>query len=190
MIGKRLLVAVAAPALFIGALAFLAAPAGAATTSLTASLSGSNEAGGGDANATGSASVTVDTASGEVCATVTSDITGAVAMHIHTGAKGVDGPVLVTLDAKKINSGATCDSVSAAVAGQIAADPAGYYVNIHTPALPKGAIRGQLAAQPSSVSAGSGGQADTGSTPNVAWLILAVAGAGLVGTAGWRLARR
>jgi hypothetical protein len=191
MIGRKFLVVVAGPALLAGALAFSASPAAAATTSLTASLSGANETGGkGDTKATGSASVTVDTTSGQVCATVTSDISGAVAMHIHKGAAGANGPVVVPFDAKKINAGSSCATVSATIAGQIAADPATYYFNVHTPAFPAGAIRGQLAAQASSVGAGSGGHAGTGSGPNPALLILVVAGAGIVGAAGWRLARR
>ena len=190
MIRKKFVAAVAAPVLLTAALAFSASPAVAASTSLTASLNGANEPGGGDATATGSATVTVDTASGQVCATVTSDVSGAVAMHIHKGASGVSGPVVVALDAKKINAGSGCATVTAAIAGQIAADPAGYYVNIHTPALPKGAIRGQLAAQASSVGAGSGGFAGSGSGPSAALLLLVVAGAMIVGAAGWRLARR
>jgi len=191
MIAKKFLVAVAAPAVIAGALAFSASPAEAASTSLTATLSGASETGsGGDAKATGSVSVTVDTSSGQVCATVTSDISGAVAMHIHKGAVGVSGPVVVPLDAKKINAGSSCATASAAVAGQIAADPSAYYFNIHTPSFPAGAIRGQLAAQASSVAAGTGGQAGSGSVPSPALIILVVAGAAVVGAAGWRLARR
>jgi hypothetical protein len=190
MIGKKFLVAVAAPGLLIGAFAFSASPAMAATTSLTASLSGANETGGGDTKATGSVSVTVDTTSGQVCATVTSDISGAVAMHIHKAAAGASGPVVVPFDAKKINAGSSCATVAAALAGQIAADPASYYFNIHTPTFSAGAIRGQLAAAATSVGAGSGGHAGSGSGPSSAVLILVVAGAGIVGAAGWRLARR
>jgi len=190
MISRNLLAAVAAPALLAAALAFSASPAVAASTSFTASLSGANEPGGGDPKATGSATVTADTSSGQVCATVTSDVSGAVAMHLHKGASGVAGPVVVTFDAKKINAGSTCGTVSAAIAGQIAADPAGYYVNVHTPAFPKGAVRGQLTAQANSVGAGSGGFAGHDSGPNPALLILVVVGAATVGAAGWRLARR
>ena len=191
MIKKTFLAAIAAPALLTAALAFSASPAVAASSSFTATLTGASEPSGGDASATGSATVTVDTTSGQVCATVTSDVSGAVAMHVHKGAAGVSGPVVVALDAKKINAGSSCATVPAALAGQIAAGPAGFYVNVHTPALPKGAIRGQLAAQASSVGAGSGGYASTGSGPNQALLILVVfAGAAVVGAAGWRLARR
>jgi hypothetical protein len=191
MNARKALLVVTAPALVAGIVGMSASQAVASTTALTASLSGANESGGaGDPKASGSVSLTVDTTSGQVCATVTSGITGAVAMHIHKGAAGANGPVVVPLDAKKINGGASCATAAATLAGQIAADPASYYFNVHTPAFPAGAIRGQLAVQPSSVAAGSGGQAGTGSGPDPVLLIVVVAGAAVVGAAGWRLARR
>ena len=161
MIGKKFLLAATGPAVLAGALVFSAGTALAATASLTASLTGANEVGGGDTTATGSVTVTVNTTSGQVCATVKSDIVGAVAMHIHQGAAGVNGPVVVPLDATKINAGASCATATVALAGQIAANPAGFYFNVHTPTFPGGAIRGQLAAGVASVAAGSGGQAGT-----------------------------
>lgn len=140
---------------------------------------------------TGKATVTVDASSGEVCAKVTSTVKGAAAMHIHKGASGANGAVVVTLDVKSINGGSICAKGTAAVAGAIAADPAGYYVNIHTPAAPGGALRGQLAsATPSGVNAGSGGLAGTTQGTSVVLVALMVAGAGLAGAAGWRLVRR
>jgi CHRD domain len=190
MIGKKFLVAATAPAVIVGALAFSAGTAVAATTSLSATLSGTNEVGGGDPTATGSVTVTVNTTSGQVCATVKSDIVGAVAMHIHQAAAGVNGAVVVPLDATKINAGASCATATAALAAQIAANPAGFYFNVHTPGFPGGAIRGQLAAQVSSVAAGSGGQAGTDNSGiNPGLVILIVAGAGMIGAATWRLAR-
>ena len=190
MIGKKFLLAVTGPAVLVGALALSAGTALAATASLTASVNGANEVGGGDATATGTVAVTVNTTSGQVCATVKSDIAGAVAMHIHQGAAGVNGPVVVPLDATKINGAASCATATVALAGQIAANPAGFYFNIHTPAFPGGAIRGQLAARVASVAAGSGGQAGTnngGVNPIV--VLLVIAGAGTIGAATWRLAR-
>jgi hypothetical protein len=68
--------------------------------------------------------------------------------HIHVGAAGVNGPILVTLfegstDRKLILQAARLD-ITADVAARICADPAGFYVNYHTTDFPGGAIRGQL----------------------------------------------
>jgi CHRD domain len=190
MIPRAISVAIVAPALAGAALLFSAGVAFAAPQTLTANLSSSNEVGGA-AGLSGTATVTVDPSSGQVCAKVTSNVTGAVAMHIHKGASGANGPVVVPLDVKSINGASICATATAALATAIAADPAGYYVNIHTPAKPAGALRGQLAAAtPSGANAGSGGQAGTTSGTNLALVALMVAGAGLTGAAGWRLVRR
>jgi hypothetical protein len=68
--------------------------------------------------------------------------------HIHEGAEGVDGGVVVDLDldgfegtSEGCNEAAEADALQA-----IIDDPAGYYVNLHNEAFPGGAIRGQLAA--------------------------------------------
>ncbi len=202
MIRRAVSLAVAVPVLTAGALALSAGSAFAATTSLHADLSGANESKAGDASLKGTAEVTVDATSGQVCAKVTSNVSGAVAMHIHQGVAGKDGPVVLPLDAKTINGAQACVTASAALAKSIEANPAGFYVNIHTPKAPAGAVRGQLSAAstsagsagatgvaPSSVNAGSGGQAGT-SGPDGALLVLIVAGVGLTGAASWRLARR
>ena len=191
MIRRAVLLTAAAPVLTAGVLAVSAGAAFAATTSLHADLSGANESKAGDASLTGTAEVTVDAASGQVCAKVASNVSGAVAMHIHQGVAGKDGPVVLPLDPKTINGAKACVTAKAALAKSIEANPAGFYVNIHTPTAPAGAVRGQLSAAsaPSSVNAGSGGQAGT-SGPDGALLVLIVAGVGLTGAAGWRLARR
>jgi CHRD domain len=191
MIPKAVSLAVVAPVLASGALVFSAAAASAHDVPFTADLSGSSEVPAGDAAMTGTAKVTVNDEAGEVCATITSNVTGAVAMHIHKGAAGANGPVVVPLDPKTINGAKDCVKATTAIATAIQADPAGYYVNIHTPAAPGGAVRGQLAAAaPSGASAGSGGQARTDSGLNAALVILMVAGGGMAGAAGWRLVRR
>jgi CHRD domain len=67
-------------------------------------------------------------------------------MHIHQGARGVNGPIVVPLNIRSINGVTACVPATAILARAISANPAGYYVNIHTPAAPGGAVRGQLAA--------------------------------------------
>lgn len=201
MTPKAFMIAIATPVLLAGGLMLSAGPALAAPSS-SAKLNGSAEVGQpGDATATGSATVTADPASGQVCATVTSDLKGAVAMHIHKGAAGANGPVVVPLDPKKINAGKACVTAKS-VAAQLAADPSGFYVNIHTATHPAGAIRGQLAAAastpastpapgaPTGVAAGSGGHAAPGADGDLLLILVVTAGAGLAGAAGWRLARR
>lgn len=191
MIPRAISVAALAPALAGAALLFAASSAFAAPQTFTANLSGSNEVGGGGAGLTGTATVSVDTSSGQVCAKVTSNVTGAAAMHIHKGASSANGPVVVPLDVKAINGSSICATATTALAKAIAADPAGYYVNIHTPAKPAGALRGQLSsATPSGVNAGSGGQAGTSQDTTSVLVALMVVGAGLTGAAGWRLVRR
>ncbi len=191
MIPRAISVAVVAPALAGAALLFTAGAAFAAPQTLSANLSSANEVGGSGSSLTGTATVTVDAASGQVCAKVTSNVTGAAAMHVHKGATGANGPVVVALDVKSINGASICAKATTAIATAIAADPAGYYVNIHTPAKPAGALRGQLAsATPSGVNAGSGGQAGTPQDTSVVLIALMVVGAGMTGAAGWRLVRR
>ena len=191
MIPRAILVTVVAPALAGGALLFTGGAAFAASQTLTANLSSANEVGGSGSSLTGTATVTVDAASGQVCAKVTSNVTGAAAMHIHKGATGANGPVVVALDVKSINGASICAKATTAIATAIAADPAGYYVNIHTPAKPAGALRGQLAsATPSGVNAGSGGQAGTSQDTTSVLVALIVVGAGPTGAAGGPLGRR
>lgn len=197
MFRRTVSIAFIAPALATGVL-LLSAGTAFAADNFTATLSGSEEVPPGDAAMTGKATVTVDDSSNKVCTKVTTNVTGAAAMHIHKGAAGVNGPVTVTLDIKSINGANACVTAKAADAKAIMANPAGFYVNIHTPGAPGGAVRGQLVAgassgsddgTPSGSNAGSGGQAGT-TGPNLALVALMVAGGGLAGAAGWRLVRR
>lgn len=66
------------------------------------------------------------------------------AAHIHEGQSGVAGPPVVTLEAPTDGASAACYDIGEALVNEIAADPSGYYVNIHTEAHPGGAVRGQL----------------------------------------------
>jgi hypothetical protein len=69
--------------------------------------------------------------------------------HIHVGAAGVNGGIVVALfeggsnDRKLILQAARLD-ITEDLAARICGDPAGFYVNYHTTEFPGGAIRGQL----------------------------------------------
>ena len=120
------------------------------TTTLTATLTGEAEVPGpGDPDGAGTARITLEQA--RVCFDMTWDnIGGANQAHIHRGGPGVAGPIVVPLFevADPLPPGQNgqegCVDAEAAVIQAIRQNPAGYYVNVHTPELPKGAIRGQL----------------------------------------------
>jgi hypothetical protein len=137
----------------VAALAALGLPTTALaqeSTTLTATLTGEAEVPGpGDPDGTGTATITLRQS--QVCFNMTWDnIGGATQAHIHKGAPGVAGPIVVTLFdvADPLPPGQNaqegCVDAEAAVITAIGQNPAGYYVNVHTPELPKGAIRGQL----------------------------------------------
>ncbi len=139
-------------------------PAMAATTSLTASGTGAQEVPAATASDTMAATVDIDPQAGTITYMVTfQGSEPAVASHIHKGAVGVAGPVVVPLDEGVVNAGGTATvTVDKTLAAAIVADPAGYYVNVHTKSHSAGAARGQLTAgggvTPTAVNAGSGGQ--------------------------------
>jgi hypothetical protein len=128
-----------------GALAILMASGGAALAAPSPPMVVSLTAGpGGDASGTGSATITIDPTASKVCYTLTTSLTDAQMAHIHKGAAGQSGPVVVPF--ADLSGGKTqgCATVSADVANALLANPADYYVNVHTPSYPGGAIRGQL----------------------------------------------
>jgi hypothetical protein len=122
-----------------------------------AQLSGAAEVSPGDPDGTGAATVSIDILDdtmSEVCFDlVYSDIDAPVAAHIHEGAVGANGPVVVNFGAPGPTGASGCVVVDSAVADDIAATPSDYYVNVHNAAFPGGALRGQLAAGPDSAGA-------------------------------------
>ena len=123
----------------------LAGTALAAPMSFSADLADGGE---GDADGSGSASITIDTDTGEVCWELSVENIGdVVASHIHVGAEGESGGVVVPLDVDGFSGTSEgCVDASDADLAAIVANPAGFYVNIHTAEFSGGAIRGQLAA--------------------------------------------
>jgi hypothetical protein len=120
--------------------------AAAAEMKANANLTGAAEVPGpGDPDGGGTTQVTLNTDKNEVCYDLTvTKVDDATAAHIHEGAVGKDGPVKVPLDTPKGGSAKGCKTADAAVIKDIMANPANYYVNVHSTAHPKGAIRGQL----------------------------------------------
>lgn len=115
-----------------------------------ANLTGANEVPPGDPDGTGTAHVAVASALNTLCADLkVRDIGAVTAAHIHRGAAGVNGPPVVTLSPPDDdNESDDCDVVADALLDEIVANPAGFYVNIHTADYPAGAIRGQLMRMP------------------------------------------
>jgi hypothetical protein len=69
-----------------------------------------------------------------------------LAAHIHKGAAGANGNVVVPLQAPDANGMADgCQTADQSLIADILANLSGYYVNVHTKEHPGGAIRAQLA---------------------------------------------
>ncbi len=107
----------------------------------TATMNGAQEVGGGDPDGTGTAAITLNSATNQVCWTLSwTNIGAPTGAHIHTGAVGVSGPIFIGLNPTP--SG--CVSTTAANIQAVRANPSGFYVNLHDASFPAGAIRGQL----------------------------------------------
>jgi len=113
------------------------------TKTFRARLSGGSEVpAAGDPDGSGRAMIRIKGT--RVCFTLkASRVDALVAAHIHQGAAGAAGPVVVDLFAGgPARKG--CVTTSTALAAAIRRDPRGFYVNVHTAAFPAGALRGQL----------------------------------------------
>jgi hypothetical protein len=137
------------------ALSGLAYAQGQAPVTFVAMLSAENEvpgcAPGVESGARGVAIVQIDAETGEISYTVVATklpgaIAGSPGAHIHVGAPGEAGPVVAPLLLTGRERGVIAEGTltNAALAAAILADPASYYVNVHTTVCPGGAVRGQL----------------------------------------------
>jgi hypothetical protein len=92
----------------------------------------------------GSGRATVRIKGTQVCFTLKADKVDALAAaHIHEGAAGEAGPVVVDLFAGTAKKKG-CVRTTAEIAAEIRKSPREYYVNVHNAAYPGGALRGQL----------------------------------------------
>lgn len=115
----------------------------------SAQMSGANETPAGDPDGTGTALIRLNVAEGLVCFKLTvANIDKPVAAHIHRGAAGVAGPVVVPLVPPDATTGVSkgCVSADPALIQEIQSNPSGFYANVHTGPFPAGAVRGQLTA--------------------------------------------
>lgn len=116
----------------------------------------------GDPNGRGEAYVFgIDGDPNTLCYVVTVDkiqlvpVGEGMAAHIHKGAEGTNGPVVAVLAGPEDGNAADCltEGVESAkfpmgpVVQEILAHPEEYYINVHNPDYPGGAIRGQLMPQ-------------------------------------------
>jgi hypothetical protein len=142
------------PLLAVAAIVFVllaAAPALAGGRPFSTSLAGPNEVPAGDPDATGSATVWVNAGTGTVCYrwSVSNAATPIFAAHIHRGAVGVAGPVVVPLPPTGPSSGSGCTTgVDRSLAQDIIQHPWNFYVNTHNAPFPAGVARGQLSRTP------------------------------------------
>ena len=113
---------------------------------LEAELSSANEVPPSGTGAEGEAEVELDPRRGRVCVEIEADeLAGdVVAGHIHVGPAGVNGGVVVNLGVDSAEFEDCVDGIDPGLLRAIARNPSGYYVNIHTTAVPSGEIRGQL----------------------------------------------
>lgn len=125
------------------ALTFLASTSASAQPAIP--LSGGQETQEADHNGHGFFTYDIDGTT--FCYTLTfSRIETATAAHIHKAPRHVAGSIVIPLSVGD-GSGAPvsdCVDIDADLAADLAANPKGYYVNVHNEPFPAGAIRGQL----------------------------------------------
>ena len=151
--------AMAGLAVFLGVTALAVPMVSAQTTPWRAALVGTNEVPPVTTTATGTFTATLDETAGTLAWTlVVPTITSATQAHIHSGATGVNGPIVVNLFAAPTSGPVSTINVSgtaraADVIGPLAGNFAGLvsaikagtaYVNVHTSANAGGEIRAQI----------------------------------------------
>ena len=138
---RKLLVSLTAATIVL----IVAVPVGAGdVASYAVTMNGANEVPGpGDPDGTGRARLRVEPNEGWLCFRVRwDDIGRPKAAHIHRGAAGVAGPIVV--DLTPALGDPYCTVVSAELMAELITNSGCYYLNVHNATFPAGAIRGQL----------------------------------------------
>src|SRR5947209_18199438 len=122
-------------------------PATLADATYTAVLTGTQQVPPNTSPATGSATVVLSADQTQIAVTVTfSGLTApAIASHIHDGAPGTNGPVVIPFPGFPNATSGTYSQTFPITPALVAELQAGnLYINIHTATFPGGEIRGQL----------------------------------------------
>jgi hypothetical protein len=95
----------------------------------------------GDLEGSGTATLSINPGTGEVCWTIeVADVAPIMMAHIHSAVATTTGPIVVALNPY----GDGCTEVDRALALDILRHPSSYYVNVHNMEFLAGALRGQL----------------------------------------------
>src|SRR3954451_897265 len=151
---KRLMRTILALAMASLTIGVAMAGAQSSTTEFDATMKGSSESPKGPSSAKGTFKVEFRSGN-RACYTMSVSALGAkpVAAHIHKGAAGKNGGIVI--DLKPTFTGTSprvskkCVTGTASVISAIKKNPSGYYANVHTTKNPGGAARGQLKADTS-----------------------------------------
>ncbi|MBV9727345.1 MAG: CHRD domain-containing protein [Gammaproteobacteria bacterium] len=109
-------------------------------------LTGTSEVPKGAPSGVGNAVVTIHGKTGQLCWRFSHlhGFNSATFAHVHVGAAGTSGNIVVPLSTGTALHHAGCVKVSPTLLKAIEANPHGYYVNIHSKVYPGGAVRSQL----------------------------------------------
>lgn len=112
----------------------------------TMTLSGAVEVPPGDPDGTGTFTAVVNPGQKRICydITVTGIDPAPFGAHIHFGAAGTAGDIVIPLATPPLGSSSACVTATSRQLAQIIAKPELYYVNVHNTTHPAGAIRGQF----------------------------------------------
>jgi hypothetical protein len=115
-------------------------------TAFNVTLTGEAESPAGDPVGNGTATVRLRLGQAQLCYKLAAkNLPAAVAAHIHSGAAGASGPVVIPLATPGADgTSAGCATTTRAIVAAILGNAGSYYVNVHTAEFPGGAIRGQL----------------------------------------------
>jgi CHRD domain-containing protein len=146
---KRVLISALAMIGAVGIVAGCTSMSGSMSDSMytqTVTLSGANEVPPVTTSASGTATVTIKP---DHSVSVKESVSGmtATASHIHQGAAGANGPVIVPFTKTADNTFAAADGAKLTDAQYEAFKAGNLYVNVHSAAHPGGEIRAQLKPQ-------------------------------------------